>query len=85
MADYPFLPWFVSTVAGAFVYTWLYDSTGGSLLLVTLFHVSMNTVGSVVGDVSVISLAALDVFIALALVVGFGRAHLSHLERVRAD
>lgn len=25
MSEYPFLPWFVATVAGAFIYTWLYN------------------------------------------------------------
>ncbi|PWH12685.1 MAG: CPBP family intramembrane metalloprotease [Anaerolineae bacterium] len=48
MSEYPFLPWFVSTVAGAFLYTWLYNSTRGNLLLVTLFHVALNTFGVVV-------------------------------------
>ncbi len=84
MADYPFLPWLVSIVAGSFVYTWLYNSTGGSLLIVTLFHVSMNTVWTAVDGVPVILLAALHVLVALALVLGFGGAHLSRLERVRA-
>ena len=38
--------WFtVFTVSVAVLYTWLYNSTRGSLLLVTLFHASGNTVG----------------------------------------
>jgi uncharacterized protein len=35
----------VKTVADAFVYTWLYNHTRGSLLLVTLLHASANTAG----------------------------------------
>jgi hypothetical protein len=31
-------------VAGAIVYTWLYNSTGGSILMVALFHGAMNFV-----------------------------------------
>ncbi|MFN3308610.1 MAG: type II CAAX prenyl endopeptidase Rce1 family protein [Anaerolineales bacterium] len=26
MSEYPFLPWFIGTVAGAFIYTWLYTA-----------------------------------------------------------
>jgi len=38
--------WFaVFTIFVAILYTWLYNSTRGSLLLVTLFHASGNTVG----------------------------------------
>jgi len=38
--------WFtVYTVSVAVLYTWLYNNTRGSLLLVTLFHASGNTVG----------------------------------------
>ena len=38
--------WFtVFTVSVAVLYTWLYNNTRGSLLLVTLFHASGNTVG----------------------------------------
>jgi membrane protease YdiL (CAAX protease family) len=38
--------WFtVFTMSVAVLYTWLYNNTHGSLLLVTLFHASCNTVG----------------------------------------
>jgi membrane protease YdiL (CAAX protease family) len=84
MAKYPFLPWFVGTVAGTFIYTWLYNSTKGSLLLVSLFHIAVNTFGVVITGVSITALAILYVFVALVLVVVFGGAHLSRRERVRA-
>lgn len=38
--------WFtVDTTAKAILYTWLYNATGGSLLLTTIFHASGNTAG----------------------------------------
>lgn len=77
MAAYPFLPWFIGTVAGAFIYTWLYNSTKGSLLPATLFHVTLNTFGVVIGGVSVIGLAILYVLVALALLVFLGGTNLA--------
>lgn len=84
MAEYPFLFWFTGTVAGAFIYTWLYNSTRGSLLPVTLFHIALNTFGAVITGVSVIVLAILYVLVALVLVVTFGNINLSRRERVCA-
>ncbi|MCS6906754.1 MAG: type II CAAX endopeptidase family protein [Anaerolineales bacterium] len=84
MAEYPFLPWFVGTVAGAFLYTWLYNSTKGSLLPVALFHVSLNTFGVVITGVSIGILAILYVLVALVLVVVYGSINLSRQERIRA-
>ena len=38
--------WFMAhTMAAAFLYTWVYNGTRGSLLLVTLLHASSNTAG----------------------------------------
>ena len=36
----------VKILADAILYTWLYNNTGGSLLLTTLFHASGNTAGA---------------------------------------
>lgn len=84
MAEYPFLPWFISTIAVTFVYTWLYNSTKGSLLLVSVFHVALNTFGVLISGVYIITLAILYVLVALVLVVTFGGANLSRWERVCA-
>jgi membrane protease YdiL (CAAX protease family) len=84
MSAYPFLSWFISTVAGSFIYTWLYNSTNGSLLLVTLFHIALNTFGVVISGVSVIALALVYGCAALVLVVIFGGTNLSRRERVCA-
>ena len=73
MSEYPFLPWLIGTVAEAFLYTWLYNRTGGSVLLVALFHVMLNTWGAVVPGVSVVAMAILYCLIALVLVAIAGR------------
>lgn len=84
ISQYPFWPWFIGTVAGAFLYTWLYNSTRGSLLLPSLFHVALNTFGVVVSGVSILALAFLYVLAAIVLVMVFGQDNLARCERVRA-
>lgn len=84
MSQHPFGCWFISTVAGAFIYTWLYNSAEGSLLPAALFHIALNTFGAVMGGVSTIALALVNVLAALVLVAVFGGADLSRRERVRA-
>lgn len=83
LSQSPFLPWFISTVAVSFVYTWIYNGTRGSLLLVTLFHIAFNTFGAVFRGVSATSLGILSFLIAVALVASLGGEHLSRQERVR--
>lgn len=84
MSSYPFLPWFLGTVAVTFVYTWLYNSTHGSLWVVTLFHVVGNTVGLLIPGVSFTALALVYGVIAGLLLAGLGKDHLARCERVRA-
>jgi membrane protease YdiL (CAAX protease family) len=43
--DSSFLLFMLDTIVKAVLYTWLYNNTGGSLLLVTLFHAASNTGG----------------------------------------
>ncbi|NSW54151.1 MAG: CPBP family intramembrane metalloprotease [Anaerolineae bacterium] len=84
ISEHPFLPWLISTVAAAFVYTWLYNSTKGSILLVALFHVALNTFGVLVPGVSVSALAILYSLAAIALVAVVGSTNLSRQERTRS-
>ncbi|MCX7861238.1 MAG: CPBP family intramembrane metalloprotease [Chloroflexus sp.] len=81
MSIYPF-SWLAGTIAGAVVYTWLYNSTAGSLLPVTLFHVAFNTAVVVIGGISITALAMVQILGALAIVMAFGPAHLARRERV---
>ena len=84
MSEYPFL-WFFIIVTNAFIYTWIYNSTKGSILLVALFHGSLNLWGLFITGVSPIAYALLNCVVAIAVIAVFGRAHLSRRQRVCAD
>lgn len=48
--------WFlIAHIALAVLYTWLYNNTRGSLLLVTIFHASANTAGMLLPDAFAVS------------------------------
>jgi hypothetical protein len=54
-------------------------------VLVTLFHLSLNTFGAVIAGVSVTALSILECLAAVVLIVVFGSANLSHRARVKVD
>ncbi|WP_445171116.1 CPBP family glutamic-type intramembrane protease [Microcoleus sp.] len=83
MSKYPLL-WFISIVANAFMYTWIYNSTKGSILLVALFHGSLNIFGVFITGVSPVAYALLNCAVAIILIAVFGRVNLSRRERVYA-
>ena len=85
MSEYPFAVWFVRTVAVAFIYTWLYNSTRGSVLAVTLYHVLDNTYGVLIGSGSIAASCLVNGVAAVILIAVFGATNLSRRERVRAD
>lgn len=43
MSDLPLLPWTAAVLAEAIVFTWLYEGTQGSVLLVVVWHGMVNT------------------------------------------
>jgi membrane protease YdiL (CAAX protease family) len=42
MSAYPYWPWFTACVGTAMIATWLFNGTGRSLLLASIFHVALN-------------------------------------------
>ncbi len=82
--------WFmVKVMADAVLYTWLYNNTQGSLLLVTIFHAAGNTAGvflPVANTVTASNLntlvlqVVLETLVAIAVVVIEGPPHLSRTE-----
>ncbi len=81
---YPFAVWFVGTAANSLIYTWLFNSTGGSLFAVAAFHILGNTYGALVTGVSIAAMAIVSCAVAAALVVIFGKEDLSRSRRVSA-
>ena len=84
MAQSPLI-WFVSIVASAFIYTWLYNSTQGSILLVALFHSALNIFGAFIPEVSPIAYTLVNCVMAIILILVFGKTNLSHRKRVYVD
>jgi uncharacterized protein len=85
--------WFtVFTVSVAVLYTWLYNNTGGSLLLVTLFHASCNTVGvflpvkfAVAGGILSNLETVFFVIVAMLVIVAAGAENLSRTEQKQIE
>jgi uncharacterized protein len=65
-------------------YTWIYNSTKGSILLVALFHGSGNIVGAFIPGVSPVAYALVNCVVAISLIAVLGKVNLSSRERVRA-
>lgn len=85
------LPFLIQGLALAVVFTWVCNSTDGSLLLVVLLHGTVNawltSVWFLRGDVSATTLwvfAGLLGVVAVSLVVVYGPAHLSRSDRQTA-
>jgi uncharacterized protein len=92
--DSSFALFMVKIMADAVLYTWLFNNTKGSLLLVTLFHASGNTAGvflpianTVTGNNmgALIFQVLLEIFIAIVVVIIAGPAGLSQTESVQVQ
>ena len=87
-----FALYMVGIIARSVLYTWLYNGTKGSLLLVTLFHASSNTAGillpvaTTAADGSLITTVIqtiLEVIVAVIVTVIAGPTRLSRTEPVQ--
>ncbi len=87
--------WFmVHTVVASVLYTWLYNGTKGSLLLVTLFHASSNTAGvfmPMANTVSSGNMGAYMIFVlleaaaAILIILTTGPQRLSRKEQMQVE
>lgn len=84
MSQYSFAMWSISTVASAFVYTWSYNSTHGSVFIVALYHVLGNTYGVLLGRGADAASTVVNVAIVALIVALYGGKHLAREERVCA-
>lgn len=55
MQTMPFWLFYVLIVASSFIYTYLYNNSGGSLLTTCLFHFSFNFVGNFIIDINLVN------------------------------
>lgn len=88
-SGFPLALWGLSIVATAFVYTWLFNNTGGSVLAVTFFHGLFNTLGpfialhpSVTGNpLSVHVLVGVNLTIAIVILALYGTTSFTHPQK----
>jgi membrane protease YdiL (CAAX protease family) len=78
MSTYPVVPWFIGVVASSVLFSWLFNSTRGSVLVVTVFHASGNTVGGLSAGYLATEAAVVGV-LAVLIVALFGASRLSRL------
>ena len=84
MSTFPFIAWFIGTVASAVLYTWLYNNTKGSLLVVSVFHAAGNTatvavfiaVGGAISVQDFLLVTGMTCLAAMIIVAIFGPARL---------
>jgi membrane protease YdiL (CAAX protease family) len=70
------LPFFVGTLALSVLITWIYRSTGGSVLIIILLHGAFNAWPALIGDGGSVAFA-LQVLAALVIVVLYGPTRLA--------
>jgi membrane protease YdiL (CAAX protease family) len=90
--DYSFWVFLLNSIAFAVLYTWVYNNTKSSLLLVTLFHAAINTadvflpiIPAAIGDVRPTLIAiGLHCLAAIIVVIVTGSARLSRSQTAPA-
>lgn len=91
--DYSFWVFLLDTTAKAILFTWVYNNTKSSLLLVTLFHAAINTadvflpiIPAAIGDVRPTLIAiGLHCLAAIIVVIVTGPARLSRSQTAPAE
>jgi hypothetical protein len=75
--------WFLGLVAGAIIFTWLFNSSRGSILIVALFHGTFNfaTASSIGGGMAAAILSMLAMVWAVVVVWVFKPATLAGAEK----
>jgi membrane protease YdiL (CAAX protease family) len=80
MSTYPKYLFLIDVLAGSVIYAWLYNSTRGSALIVTIYHAFGNTIG-VMLDIGRLEQAAVTVFVAVIIIIVFGASNLSRAKK----
>jgi membrane protease YdiL (CAAX protease family) len=91
--DYSFWLYLLNTIATSILFTWVYNNTKSSLLMVTLFHAAINTsdvflpiIPAAIGDVRPTLIAiGLHCLAAIIVVMVTGPAKLSRSQTVQAE
>lgn len=78
----PFVWFAVMSLGLCVIYTWMYNGTGGSVVVVMVFHAAWNLALSWLPTDAWAVLAALVVLVAVGLAVALGRRHLSSRPRI---
>lgn len=84
MSGQSFWVFLVDTIGAACIYTWLFNSSKGSVFLVALYHIAWNTFGAVLTGVSEIVLLVETWIVVMILFIVFGKKNLSASDKVVA-